>query len=55
MKNVEIKIWNTECKDFVEVFVDGEFWFEKQTNDLFSLMNFIADNTPCEMKIIYMN
>ena len=55
MKNVEIKIWNAQGKDLVEVFVDGEFWFDKWTNDLFSLMNFIAENIDCEMKISYMN
>ena len=55
MKNVEIRIWNSEGKDLIEVYVDNEFWFDKWTNDLFSVMNFIADNTECEMKVKYMN
>ena len=55
MKQVEIRIWNSEGKDLVEVYADNEFWFDKWTNDLFSVMNFIADNTECEMKVKYMN
>ena len=55
MKKVEIRIWNAQGKDLVEVFVDNEFWFDKQTNDLFSVMNFIADNTESEMVVKYMN
>ena len=55
MKQVEIRIWNAGGKDLVEVFVDGEFWFDKCTNDLFSLLNFISDNIECEMKVKYMN
>ena len=55
MYQVEIKIWKSEGKDLVEVFVDGEFYFDKWTNDLFSVMNFIAENIECEMKISYMN
>ena len=55
MKQVEIRIWNSECKDLVEVYVDNEFWVDKWTNDLFSVMNFITDNTECEMKVKYMN
>ena len=55
MKQVEIRIWNTDDKDLVEVYIDNELWFDKWTNDLFSVMNFIADNTECEMKVKYMN
>ena len=55
MKQVEIRIWSSECKDLVEVYIDNKFWFDKWTNDLFSVMNFIADNTECEMKVKYMN
>ena len=29
MKQVEIRIWNTEGKDLVEVYVNGEFWFDR--------------------------
>ena len=55
MKQVEIRVWNTEDTDLVEVYVNGELWFDKWTNDLFSLMNFICDNMNCEMKVKYMN
>lgn len=55
MKQVEIRIWNSEGKDLVEVFVDNEFWFDKWTNDIFPLLNFISDNIECEMKVKYMN
>ena len=55
MNQVEIRIWNTECKDLVEVYVDNELWFDKWTNDLFSVMNFISENMECEMKVKYMN
>ena len=56
MKNVEIRVWNTEDKDLVEVFINNEFWFNKWTNDLFSVMNFICENIQdAEMKVKYMN
>lgn len=55
MKQVEVRIWNTDSTDLVEVYVNGEFWFDRWTNDLFSVMNFIADNVSCEMKVKYMN
>ena len=55
MKQVEVRIWNTDNTDLVEVYVKGEFWFDRWTNDLFSVMNFIADNIACEMKVKYMN
>ena len=55
MKQVEVRIWNTDNTDLVEVYVNGEFWFDRWTNDLFSIMNFIADNIACEMKVKYMN
>lgn len=55
MKQVEVRIWNTDNTDLVEVYVDNEFWFDKWTNDLFSVLNFIADNIACEMKVKYMN
>ena len=42
MKQVEIRIWNTDDKSLVEVYMNGEFWFDKWTNDLFSVMNFIG-------------
>ena len=55
MNQVEIRIWKAQDKDLVEVFVDNEFWFDKQTNDLFSVMNFITNNTECRMFVRYMN
>ena len=56
MKNVEIRIWNTEEKDLVEVYINNELWFDKWTNDLFSVMNFICENIQDEeMKVKYMN
>ena len=55
MTQVEIRIWNSEGKDLVEVYVDNEFWFDKWTNDLFSVMNFVCENMECEMKVKYMN
>ena len=56
MKNVEIRVWNTEDKDLVEVFINNELWFDKWTNDLFSVMNFICENIQdAEMKVKYMN
>ena len=56
MKQVEIRIWNSECKDkdLVEVYVDNEFWFDIWTNDLFSVMNFVCENIECEMIVKYM-
>ena len=55
MTQVEIRIWNTEDKDLVEVYIDNELWFDKWTNDLFSVMNFVCENMECEMKVKYMN
>ena len=56
MKNVEIRVWNTEDKDLVEVYINNELWFDKWTNDLFSVMNFICENIQdAEMKVKYMN
>ena len=56
MKNVEIRVWNTEDKDLVEVYINNELWFDKWTNDLFSVMNFICGNIQdAEMKVKYMN
>ena len=55
MKQVEVRIWNTDNTDLVEVYVNGEFWFDRWTNDLSLVMNFIADNIVCEMKVKYMN
>lgn len=53
---VEIKIWNTdESKDLVEVFVNNEFYFDKWTNDLFSVLNFVAENISNDIKVTYMN
>ena len=56
MKNVEIRVWNTEDKDLVEVYINNELWFDKWTNNLFSVMNFICENIQdAEMKVKYMN
>ena len=55
MKQVEIRIWNSDDTALVEVYVNGEFWFDRWTNDLFPVMNFIADNIVCEMKVKYMD
>ena len=56
MKNVEIRVWNTEDKDLVEVYINNELWFDKWTNDLFSVMNFICESIQdAEMKVKYMN
>ena len=55
MKIVEIRIWNTEGKDLVEVYVNNEFWFDKFANDLFSVMHFVCENMECEMRVKYMN
>ena len=54
-KQVEIRIWNKEDKDLVEVYVDNEFWFDIWTNDFFSVTNFVLENMECEMKIKFMN
>ena len=55
MKKVEIRIWQADYKNLVEVYVDDVLWFDKWTNDLFSVMNFIFENMECEMKVKYMN
>ena len=55
MKQVEIRIWNSEDKDLVEVYIDNEFWFDIWTNDLFSVINFVNESLECEMKVKYMN
>lgn len=53
---VEIKVWNTdEAKDFIEVFVNNEFYFDKWTNDLFSVLNFVCENINDDIKVSYMN
>ena len=55
MKQVEIRIWNSEDKDLVEVYIDNEFWFDIWTNDFFSVINFVNESLECEMKVKYMN
>ena len=52
---IEIKIWNCEDKDLVEVFVNNELYFDKWTNDLFSVLNFVVENIGDNIKVIYMN
>lgn len=52
---VEIKIWNTEDKDLVEVFVNNVLYFDKWTNDLFSVLNFVCENISNDIKVTYMN
>lgn len=54
MKQVEIRIWNSEGKDLVEVYVDNKFWFDKWTNDLFSVLNFVSKQS-IDIKVKYMN
>ena len=54
MKQVEIRIWNTECEYLVEVYIDNEFWFDIRTTDFFSVINFVYENMECELEVKYM-
>ena len=54
IKSIEIKVWHTDEEDLVVVNVNENYWFDKFTNDLDSVICFVQKYSS-DIRVKFMN